>query len=166
MLNGIFVFVILASILLAALTGHMQELTEAILHKSREAVELAIKLIGVMAFFLGLMKVAEAGGMLTYLARLIRPLMIRLFPQVPPDHPAMGAMILNLSANALGLGNAASTLVGQNLGARQAERAERSAWWVGAYSGGYMAVTAAALTIFARPLIAIFDPTGIGIERV
>ena len=63
---------------------------------------------GVMTLFLGLMKVAEAGGMLKILARLIRPLMVRLFPDVPADHPAMGAMILNLSANALGLGNAAT----------------------------------------------------------
>jgi spore maturation protein SpmA len=61
-----------------------------------------------MTLFLGLMKVAEAGGMLTMVARLIRPLMVRLFPDVPADHPAMGAMILNLSANALGLGNAAT----------------------------------------------------------
>jgi spore maturation protein SpmA len=58
--------------------------------------------------FLGLMKVVEAGGMLVILARLIRPLMVRLFPEVPADHPAMGAMILNMSANALGLGNAAT----------------------------------------------------------
>ncbi|MBW1748482.1 MAG: spore maturation protein, partial [Deltaproteobacteria bacterium] len=72
------------------------------------AVELAIGLVGVMALFLGLMKVAEAGGMLTILARLIRPLMVKMFPDVPPDHPAMGAMILNLAANALGLGNAAT----------------------------------------------------------
>jgi len=71
-------------------------------------VELAIGLVGVMALFLGLMKVAEAGGMLTILARLIRPLMVKMFPDVPPDHPAMGAMILNLAANALGLGNAAT----------------------------------------------------------
>jgi spore maturation protein SpmA len=72
------------------------------------AVELAIGLVGVMTLFLGLMKVAEAGGMLKILARLIRPLMVRLFPDIPPDHPAMGAMILNLSANAMGLGNAAT----------------------------------------------------------
>ncbi len=72
------------------------------------SVELALGLVGVMTLFLGLMKVAEAGGMLTILARLIRPLMVRLFPNVPPDHPAMGSMILNMSANALGLGNAAT----------------------------------------------------------
>jgi spore maturation protein SpmA len=72
------------------------------------AVELALGLVGVMALFLGLMKVAEKGGLLTIIARLVRPLMVRLFPEVPPEHPAMGAMILNMSANALGLGNAAT----------------------------------------------------------
>ena len=86
----------------------MEILSKAMIDSAGAAVELAIGLVGVMAMFLGLMKVAEAGGMLTILAKLIRPLMVRLFPDVPADHPAMGAMILNLSANALGLGNAAT----------------------------------------------------------
>ncbi len=86
----------------------MEILSKAMIESAGGAVELAIGLVGVMALFLGLMKVAEAGGMLTILARLIRPLMVKLFPDVPPDHPAMGAMILNLAANALGLGNAAT----------------------------------------------------------
>jgi spore maturation protein SpmA len=86
----------------------MEILSAAMIKSAGGSVELAIGLIGVMALFLGLMKVAEAGGMLTILARLIRPLMKRLFPDVPADHPAMGAMILNLSANMLGLGNAAT----------------------------------------------------------
>jgi len=86
----------------------MEALTKAMVESAAGAVELALGLVGVMTLFLGLMKVAEAGGMLTILARLIRPLMVRLFPEVPPEHPAMGAMILNLSANVLGLGNAAT----------------------------------------------------------
>jgi spore maturation protein SpmA/spore maturation protein SpmB len=86
----------------------MAILSAAMIKSAGGSVELAIGLVGVMALFLGLMKVAEAGGMLTILARLIRPLMVRLFPDVPADHPAMGAMILNLSANMLGLGNAAT----------------------------------------------------------
>lgn len=86
----------------------MELLSKAMVDSAGGAVELAIGLVGVMALFLGLMKVAEAGGMLNIIARLIRPLMVRLFPDVPPDHPAMGAMILNLAANALGLGNAAT----------------------------------------------------------
>jgi len=86
----------------------MDALTTAMVESAAGSVELALGLIGVMALFLGLMKVAEEGGLLTILARLIRPLMVRLFPDVPAEHPAMGAMILNISANALGLGNAAT----------------------------------------------------------
>jgi len=86
----------------------MEALSRAMIESASGSVELALGLIGVMTLFLGLMKVAEAGGMLTILARLIRPLMVRLFPGVPVDHPAMGSMILNMSANALGLGNAAT----------------------------------------------------------
>lgn len=86
----------------------MELLTRSIIDSASGAVELAIGLIGVMTLFLGLIKVAEAGGLLAILARLIRPLMVRLFPEVPPNHPAMGAMILNLSANMMGLGNAAT----------------------------------------------------------
>ncbi|MBW1734995.1 MAG: spore maturation protein [Deltaproteobacteria bacterium] len=86
----------------------MEGLSRAMVESASGSVELALGLVGVMTLFLGLMKVAEAGGMLTVIARLIRPLMVRLFPNVPPDHPAMGSMILNMSANALGLGNAAT----------------------------------------------------------
>lgn len=86
----------------------MQALSSATIASAGDAVMLAIGLVGAMALFLGLMKVAESGGLLTILARLIRPLMTRLFRDVPAEHPAMGAMVLNLSANALGLGNAAT----------------------------------------------------------
>ena len=108
MLNGIFVFVVLSSILLAAITGEMQGLTDAILNDSKKAVTLSLGLVGVMAFFLGLMKVAEDGGLLRLIARAISPVMRRLFPSVPEDHPAMSAMILNIASNMLGLGNAAT----------------------------------------------------------
>ncbi len=108
MLNGLFVTVALASILLAAATGRMEELTGSILASARGAVDLAIGLVGVMAFFLGLMRVAENGGLLALLARAVRPVMRRLFPDVPEDSPAISAMILNVSANLMGLGNAAT----------------------------------------------------------
>jgi len=86
----------------------MEALSRAMVDSATGSVELALGLVGVMTLFLGLMKVAESGGLLTMVARLIRPVMVRLFPSVPPDHPAMGSMILNMSANALGLGNAAT----------------------------------------------------------
>lgn len=108
MLNALFVAVVVGSILLGALAGRMQELTQAVLTSAGDAVTLAIGLIGVMAFFLGLMRVAEDGGLLRQIARAIGPLLQRLFPGVPVDHPAMSAMILNISSNMLGLGNAAT----------------------------------------------------------
>jgi spore maturation protein SpmA len=86
----------------------MEALGSGMINTAASSVTLALGLIGVMALFLGLMKVAEAGGLLVVIARLIRPLMVKLFPGVPADHPAMGAMTLNMSANALGLGNAAT----------------------------------------------------------
>jgi len=118
-MNVIFVLIILSAFCFAGwqqiffvpmqdALSPMEILSRAMIKSAGGAVELAIGLVGVMALFLGLMKVAEAGGMLTILARLIRPLMVKLFPDVPAEHPAMGAMILNLSANMLGLGNAAT----------------------------------------------------------
>lgn len=118
-MNLIFAIIVLSSFLFAGWQqlfhgpfpdgqSPMGKLSQAMVESAGGAVELAIGLVGVMALFLGLMKIAETGGLLQILSRLIRPLMVRLFPEVPADHPAMGAMILNLSANALGLGNAAT----------------------------------------------------------
>ena len=118
-MNAVFLAIILIAFATAAvreLSGvvgadgktPMAALTDAVIQSAGASVTLAIGLIGVMAFFLGIMKVAEAGGLLTAIARLVRPLMVRLFPEVPAEHPAMGAMVLNISANALGLGNAAT----------------------------------------------------------
>ncbi len=86
----------------------MAALGKAMIGTAGDAVTLAIGLVGVMALFLGLMKVAQRAGLLLVVARTLQPLMSRLFPGVPADHPAMGAMIMNLSANVLGLGNAAT----------------------------------------------------------
>jgi spore maturation protein SpmA len=91
-----------------AQTAPMQTLSNAMIDAAKGSVTLALGLVGVMALFLGFMKIAEAGGLLTIIARVVRPLMTRLFPEVPPEHPAMGAMVLNISANILGLGNAAT----------------------------------------------------------
>jgi len=108
MLNAIFFFVVLFSILLAAATGRMDQLNLAIFDQAKAAVTLAINLVGVMAFFLGLMKVAEDAGLLRVIARVVGPVMRLLFPGVPANHPAMSAMILNIAANMLGLANAAT----------------------------------------------------------
>lgn len=83
---------------------------DGIVGSAKKAVELAIGLIGIMALWLGVMKIAEQAGLIAQLAKLLRPLTTRLFPDVPAEHPAMGAMIMNISANMLGLSNAATPL--------------------------------------------------------
>ncbi len=81
---------------------------DGIVGSAKTAVTIAIGLIGIMALWLGIMKIAEQSGLTAALARFLKPVMTRLFPDVPPDHPAMGAMIMNISANMLGLANAAT----------------------------------------------------------
>lgn len=82
--------------------------TNAIGDYARSAVNLVIGLVGFMVFWLGVMQVAFDGGLRTVIARLIAPVTNRLFPDVPADHPAMGAMVMNMSSNILGMGNAAT----------------------------------------------------------
>jgi spore maturation protein SpmA len=86
----------------------MKEVTSSALNYAATAVNIALGLIGIMALWLGVMKIAEEAGLIKIIARVVRPITKRLFPDVPTEHPAMGAMIMNISANMLGLGNAAT----------------------------------------------------------
>lgn len=88
----------------------MRSLTQKSLDAASDAAKLAIGLTGVLALWMGVMRVAEKAGLVALLARALRPLLVRLFPDVPADHPAMGAIVMNMSANLLGLGNAATPL--------------------------------------------------------
>ncbi len=109
-INIIWLLMIVAATVTAAYTGKMQAVTDASLDSAKSAVMLVIGLIGPMALWLGIMRVVEEAGALHGVARAIRPLTVRLFPDVPPEHPAMSAMIMNFAANALGLGNAATPM--------------------------------------------------------
>lgn len=143
----------------------MDALANAMVSTAGDAVTLAIGLVGVMTLFLGLMKVAEAGGLLVIIAKTIRPLMVRLFPDVPADHPAMGAMILNLSANALGLGNAATPF-----GIRAMQELDRINPHRGVASDAmvlFLAINTSSVTLLPTGVIALraaagsHDPAGI-----
>lgn len=143
----------------------MEMLSKAMVDSATGSVELALGLVGVMTLFLGLMKVAESGGMLTIVARLIRPVMVRLFPDVPPDHPAMGSMILNMSANALGLGNAATPF-----GIRAMQELDRLNPFKGTATDSmvlFLAINTSNVTLLPTGVIAIraaagsHDPAGI-----
>ena len=107
-INFVFVFFLAGAIIFAAWKGSMKEITDASFESAKSAVNLAINLIGIMALWLGMVRVLEAGGLMQSLARFLKPLMTRLFPEVPAEHPAMSTMILNIAANMLGLGNAAT----------------------------------------------------------
>ena len=108
MLNTIWLAMIVAAIVCGAWTGKLDLVAKASTDSANAAVTLAIGLVGVMTFWLGLMRVLHDGGLLRALARGLRPVMVRLFPDVPADHPAMSMMILNITSNMLGLGNAAT----------------------------------------------------------
>lgn len=117
MINIIWLILLLAGVLVAIITSittgsfdPLVQITDALFKQSKTAVDLAIGLIGLMALWLGLMKLAEESGLIKLIAKGVRPIMVRLFPEIPPDHPAMGAMIMNIAANMLGLGNAATPL--------------------------------------------------------
>ncbi|HVP30475.1 MAG TPA: nucleoside recognition domain-containing protein [Myxococcota bacterium] len=108
MLNAIWLALVVGSVLWAGFTGRMEALQKGMLDGAKSAIDLVLGLVGIMAFFLGLMRIARDGGLLLAVSRALAPLLRRLFPDVPPDHPAMGAMIMNLASNMLGLGNAAT----------------------------------------------------------
>jgi spore maturation protein A len=110
MLNYIWFGMMAIAVAAGIYNGKIDAVTEAAIDMAKVSVEIAIGLIGIMALWLGIMKIAEASGLIRVIARLLKPITIRLFPDVPADHPAIGSIVLNMSANILGLGNAATPL--------------------------------------------------------
>lgn len=108
MLNLIWLIMILGGIVAAAFNGRIDLVTESLFSSANEAVSVCLGLIGLMTLWLGILEVAKQAGLIRLLGRLLQPIVTRLFPDVPPDHPAMGSIIMNISANILGLGNAAT----------------------------------------------------------
>lgn len=108
MINIIWAALILIGFIVGAINGNIDMVTAAAIENAKTAVELAFGLIGLMAMWLGIMKIAEDSGLIKLISKILKPIMVLLFPDVDPEHPAMGAMIMNISANILGLGNAAT----------------------------------------------------------
>ncbi|PIS30502.1 MAG: nucleoside recognition protein [Candidatus Marinimicrobia bacterium CG08_land_8_20_14_0_20_45_22] len=109
-MNYIWLGLMVISIVVGAINGRLEEVTNAAVTYAASAVDIALGLIGIMTFWLGIMKIAENGGIIKILSRAIRPVAKWLFPDIPSDHPAIGAMLMNIIANWLGLGNAATPL--------------------------------------------------------
>jgi len=110
MINFIWAALLIIGFVVGAINGNIQEVTDAAIQNAETAVEIALGLIGIMTLWLGIMKIAEDAGLVQKLANLIKPVTTKLFPDVPADHPAIGAIMMNLAANMLGLGNAATPL--------------------------------------------------------
>lgn len=110
MLNTIWIGLIMISIIISIFNGTTNAVVESLVSTAGVAVKIALGLIGIMAFWLGLMRIAEQSGLIGVIGKVLRPIMRRLFPEVPAESPANGAMVMNISANMLGLGNAATPL--------------------------------------------------------
>ncbi len=110
MLNYIWLALIILAVVIGGINGKIEDVTKGAIDSAGNAVTVSIGLIGVMALWLGVMKIAEESGLMALLARGIAPLMKRLFPDIPEGHPAMGSMLMNIAANMLGLSNAATPL--------------------------------------------------------
>jgi len=109
-LNYIWLALVLLAVAIGGWNDRFKEVTEGAFDGAKTAVTIALGLIGIMALWLGVMRLAERAGLVQRIARGLRPIMRRLFPDVPPEHPAMGSMVMNMAANMLGLGNAATPL--------------------------------------------------------
>lgn len=111
MLNYIWFGLVVAAVIIGGCNRKLPQLTEAAFDSAKTAVmSVALPLVGMTALWLGLMRLADRAGLMQALAKAVRPVMQRLFPDVPPDHPAIGSMLMNIAANVLGLANAATPL--------------------------------------------------------
>ena len=110
MLNWIWFALMAIALVVASINGTAAGVTKGAVDSAKTAVEIALGLIGVMTLWLGIMRIAEKAGLISALGRMLRPFSRLLFPEIPPDHPAIGAMILNIAANMLGLSNAATPM--------------------------------------------------------
>lgn len=110
MLNYIWLALVVLAVAIGGWTDRFKEVTDGAFDGAKTAVTIALGLIGIMALWLGVMRLAERCGLVQRMAVGLRPIMRRLFPDVPPSHPAMGSMLMNIAANMLGLGNAATPL--------------------------------------------------------
>ncbi len=110
MLNYIWGFMLLASVVTSFFTGKFKEVASATISGAGEGASLVLGMLGVMCFWSGLMEIAEKSGIIRFLSRLLHPVLHFLFPRLSKEDPASGAIVMNMAANLLGMGNAATPL--------------------------------------------------------
>ena len=109
-MNYVFYILIISSIIIGAINGRLQDVVNSILSGAELSVKIALSLVGIMAFWLGIMRIAEKSGVVQFIAKLIKPITKWLFNEIPENSPALGNIALSFSANALGLTNAATPI--------------------------------------------------------
>ncbi len=109
-MNYIFYLLIVVSIIAGAVNGRLQEVVNAVLTGAELSVKVAFSLIGIMAFWLGMMKIAKQCGLIEFIAKIIKPVTKRIFNEIPEDSPAIGDIAMSFTANAFGLANAATPI--------------------------------------------------------
>lgn len=107
-MNYIFYFLIVISVVVGAINGKLQDVVNSIMSGAELSVKIAFSLIGIMAFWLGIMRIAEKSGLIAFISKILRPITKVLFNELPPDSPAIGDVAMNFTANAFGLANAAT----------------------------------------------------------
>ena len=163
MLNKVWAFLVISGLLVAGLLGRLSGpdgVVDSALASTKTAVmSIALPLAGMMMFWLGVLRLIEKAGVLTLVARVLSPLMKRIFPEVPPDHPAMSAMIMNLGANMLGLGNSATPLGLKAMGhlqeLNQAKRAPSNAMCI------FLALNTAGFSLIPTGAITYLSAAGV-----
>lgn len=108
MVNVVWLLLIVGGLVVSAANHSMMSVTKAIVNASDQAVEVALGFVGIMTLWLGMAKIAEESGLMRAVSRLLAPFVSRLFPGIPKDHPTMGNMLMNMAANILGMGGAAT----------------------------------------------------------
>ncbi|MDI9819782.1 MULTISPECIES: nucleoside recognition domain-containing protein [unclassified Legionella] len=108
MLNIIWLSMLFLSVIVGVIQGRIDQVVHAVTDSAKLGFEIALALSGIMALWLGIMRIASESGLVERFARALKPVMRPLFPDVPVEDPAMGAMVLNIAANMLGLANAAT----------------------------------------------------------
>ncbi len=152
-MNYVWSGLIIIGVVVAAFTGKMEETASSALDYAKVSVELAIGLIGVMALWLGMMRIAEKAGLVKAIAILLKPVLRWIFPEVPVGHPAMGSMLSNIAANMLGLGNSATALGLKAMQDLQKLNVEKKS--TSNSMAAFLAINTSSVTIIPATVIAI-----------
>ena len=158
MVNIIWFAMMVTGLVVAAFTGRMEAVTESMFSSAEKAVSVAFSLISIMTFWLGMMSLIEKSGLINWIVKILRPFARLLYPRIPQDHPAMHAMLMNMSANLLGMGSAATPFGLKAMQELQEINADPET--ASDEMCTFLAVNTSSLTLVATTVVALRAATG------